>query len=408
MAREKFERTKPHVNVGTIGQYEHGKTTLTAAITLVQSALNGTKPRHYEEIDGAPEERARGITMNAAHVEYETDTRHYAHVDCPGHSDMVKNMITGAAQMDGAILVVDASEGPTPQTREQIQLARKTGVKALVVFLSKQDMVADADSLRAVEEDVRQLLTHSGYSVNDTPVISGAALEAIHHVERNKSANRGENAWVDTIHDLLQAVDAHIPLPILDRDKPFLLAVEDSGVSADGRPMVKGRIEYGRVQVGDAVEIVGFKRSRETKLVAMEMFGRPCEEGLAGDSLSVLLDGVAAADLVRGMVVAAPRTISPHVRFESEAYVLTKDEGGRHTPFFTGYRPHFYFRTTDVTGTITAFRSEDGVGMEMVMPGERITMNVELIIPVALQPGLRFAIREAGRTIGCGVITKVG
>ncbi|MEB3256635.1 MAG: elongation factor Tu [Synechococcaceae cyanobacterium] len=408
MAREKIAKTKPNVNVGTIGQGEHGKTTLTAAITVVLSMLNETLPKPYEDIDGAPEERTRGININIAHVEYETDTRHYAHVDCPEHMDYIKNMITGAAQMNSAILVVDASEGPTTQTKEQLLLAKITGVQAMVVFLSKQDLIPDEDSIRAVEADVRQLLNQCGYSGNDTPVISGSALEALDYIRWNQSATHGENVWVDSIHDLLRALDTHIPLPRPDSDKPFLQGVEDVGLSADGRPLAKGRIEYGKVQVGDPVEIVGNTRSRETKVVGMEMFGRPYAQGLVGDNLGLLLEGIAAADLARGMVVAAPNTIKPHIRFECETYVLTKDEGGRHTPFFTGYRPQFSFRTTDVTGMVTALRSKDGDSVEMVMPGERITMGVELIIPVALELGQRFAIREAGRTIGCGVITKVG
>lgn len=408
MPREKIERTKPHVNMGTIGQYEHGKTTLTAAITIVLSALNGTTARHYDEIDGAPEERARGITINTAHVEYETDTRHYAHVDCPGHRDYIKNLITGAAQMDGAILVVDASEGPTSQTKEHVLLAKKTGVQALVVFLSKQDLVADEDSFQTVEADVRQLLNQCGYSGNDTPVIRGSALEAADYVICNHSAKRGENAWVDGILDLISALDTHIPLPRLDIEKPFMLGVDDVGSSADGHILAIGRIDYGKVQVGDTVEIVGYKKSRATTVLGIEMFGKSLEEGLAGDTIGLWLEGITADDLMRGMVVAAPNTIKPHTRFESEAYVLTKDEGGRHTPFFMGYRPQCYFRTTEVTGSITALSSQDEESVEMAMPGDSITMGVELIIPVALEPGQRFAIREAGLTIACGVITKVG
>ena len=408
MSRAKFEPNKPHVNVGTLGQYGHGKTTLTSAIALGQSTVNSTQPKHYDEIDGAPEERARGITINTAHVEYATDMRHYAHVDCPAHRDYIKNLITGAAQMDGAILVVDASEGPTSQTREHVVLAKKTGVQALVVFLNRIDIGEEEDSLEAVEAEVRQLLNECGYPGDTTPVVSGSALDAVDHVVMNPGTKRGENASVDRIHDLLQAMDQHIPLPGLERDKPFLQAVEEVGLNTDGQITAQGRIACGRVRVGDRVEVVGVQRTRETSVRGIEMFGKTYAEASAGDSISLALEGIAKGDFARGMAVAMPNTIKPHIRFESETYILTREEGGRSAPFFAGYRPKFYFRNIDVTGIITGFRSKAGDSEEMVIPGERITMDVELMVPVALAQGQRFVLREGDRTIAAGVITRVG
>jgi elongation factor Tu len=403
--RNKFERTKPHVNVGTLGQFGHGKTTLASAITLVQSTVNATEPKDYAEIDGAPEDRARGITVNTAHVEYETDMRHYKHVDCPMHEDYIKNLISGAAQMDGAILVVDASEGPTSQTKEHVVLAKQTGVQAFVVFLNQQYMGEEEDSVEAVEAEVRKLLNECGYSGYTTPVISGSALDAMEHVVAHPNTIRGENASVERIHDLLQAMDQHIPLPELPTDKPFLQTVEDIGFNADGQITAQGRIDSGTVRVGDRVEVVGIKRTRETIVRGIEMFGKT-SAAMAGDNISLVLEGIAKGDLERGMVVAMPNTIKPYIRFESETYILTRDEGGRHTPFFSGYRPQFYLRTTDVTGQITAFTSDEGDSVEMVMPGDRIKMSVELICPVAIEQGMRFAIREGGRTIGVGLVSK--
>jgi elongation factor Tu len=404
--RNKLERTKPHANVGTLGQFGHGKTTLTSAITIVQSTVNATQPKSYDEIDGPPEERERGVTINTSRVEYETDMRHYAHVDCPMHEDYIKNLITGATQMDGAILVVDASEGPTSQTKEHVVLAKQTGVQAFVVFLNQQYMGEEEDSVEAVEAEVRQLLNECGYSGYTTPVISGSALDAVEHVKTHPGTIRGENASVDRIHDLLQAMDQHIPLPELPIDKPFLHAVQDVGFNADGQITAQGRVDYGRVRVGDRVEVVGIKRTRETIVCGIEMFGKTYAEATAGDNISLVLERIAKGDLERGMVVAMPNTIKPYIRFESETYILTRDEGGRHTPFFSGSRPQFYFRTTDVTGQITAFTSDEGDSVEMVMPGDRIKMSVELICPVAIEQGMRFAIREGGRTIGAGVVSK--
>ncbi len=407
MAREKFERTKPHVNVGTIGHVDHGKTTLTAAITMVLAAQGRAKAKRYDEIDAAPEERARGITINTAHVEYETEKRHYAHVDCPGHADYVKNMITGAAQMDGAILVVSAADGPMPQTREHILLARQVGVPNLVVFLNKEDQVDDPELIELVEMEVRDLLNQYGFPGDEVPVIKGSALRALEHMTANPNTQRGENEWVDKIYQLMDAVDEYIPTPQRDVDKPFLMAVEDV-FSITGRGTVAtGRIERGRVKVGDTVEIVGLGETRTTTVTGVEMFQKTLDEGIAGDNVGVLLRGIQKNEIERGMVLAKPGTITPHTKFEAEVYVLKKEEGGRHTPFFTGYRPQFYVRTTDVTGTITDFTADDGSKPEMVMPGDRIRMTVELISPIAIEQGMRFAIREGGRTIGAGAVSKI-
>ena len=407
MAREKFERNKPHVNIGTIGHVDHGKTTLTAAITNVLSTLGQAKAQAYDQIDGAPEEKERGITINTAHVEYETESRHYAHVDCPGHADYVKNMITGAAQMDGAILVVAATDGPMAQTKEHILLAKQVGVPALVVFLNKKDMVDDEEILELVELEMRELLSSYDFPGDDIPVIAGSALRALEHIQGGGKGIRGENEWVDKILDLMDAVDESIPEPAREIDKPFLMAIEDV-FSITGRGTVAtGRIERGKVKVGETVQIVGIRDTRETTVTGVEMFRKQLEEGMAGDNAGLLLRGIQKEDIERGMVLVKPNSIKPHTKFEGEVYVLKKEEGGRHTPFFAGYRPQFYIRTTDVTGQITAFTADDGSNVEMVRPGDRIKMSAELICPVAIEQGMRFAIREGGRTIGAGVVSKI-
>ncbi|WP_299411300.1 elongation factor Tu [Acaryochloris sp. IP29b_bin.148] len=407
MARAKFERTKPHVNIGTIGHVDHGKTTLTAAITMSLAALGQAKARKYDDIDAAPEERERGITINTAHVEYETEDRHYAHVDCPGHADYVKNMITGAAQMDGAVLVVSAADGPMPQTREHILLAKQVGVPNIVVFMNKQDQVDDEELLELVELEVRELLNDYDFPGDDIPIVSGSALMALEALNGADSMKKGDNEWVDKIYKLMEEVDAYIPTPERDVDKPFLMAVEDV-FSITGRGTVAtGRIERGKVVVGETVELVGIRDTRSTTVTGVEMFQKTLDEGMAGDNVGLLLRGVQKEDIERGMVLAKPGSITPHTQFESEVYILKKDEGGRHTPFFPGYRPQFYVRTTDVTGTISAFTADDGSAAEMVMPGDRIKMTVELINPIAIEQGMRFAIREGGRTVGAGVVSKI-
>ena len=407
MAREKFERTKPHVNIGTIGHVDHGKTTLTAAITMSLAALGQAKVRKYDDIDAAPEEKQRGITINTAHVEYETEGRHYAHVDCPGHADYVKNMITGAAQMDGAVLVVSAADGPMPQTREHILLAKQVGVPNIVVFLNKQDQVDDEELLELVELEVRELLNEYDFPGDDIPIVTGSALNAVEALAEKSDMAKGDNEWVDKIYALMDEVDAYIPTPERDVDKPFLMAVEDV-FSITGRGTVAtGRIERGKVKVGETVELVGIRDTQSTTVTGVEMFQKTLDEGMAGDNVGVLLRGVQKDDIERGMVLAKPGSITPHTQFESEVYILKKDEGGRHTPFFPGYRPQFYVRTTDVTGTINAFTADDGSTAEMVMPGDRIKMTVELINPIAIEQGMRFAIREGGRTVGAGVVSKI-
>ncbi|WP_445248454.1 elongation factor Tu [Microcoleus sp. OTE_8_concoct_300] len=407
MARAKFERTKPHVNIGTIGHVDHGKTTLTAAITMTLSALGQAKAKKYDEIDAAPEEKARGITINTAHVEYETTGRHYAHVDCPGHADYVKNMITGAAQMDGGILVVSAADGPMPQTREHILLAKQVGVPSLVVFLNKEDMVDDAELLELVELEVRELLSSYDFPGDDIPIVTGSGLKALEAMIANPKTVKGDNEWVDKIYQLMEEVDSYIPTPEREVDKPFLMAVEDV-FSITGRGTVAtGRIERGTIKVGETVEVIGIKDTRSTTVTGVEMFTKSLDEGLAGDNVGLLLRGILKADIERGMVIAKPKSISPHTQFESEVYILKKEEGGRHTPFFPGYRPQFYVRTTDVTGTINQFTADDGSEAEMVMPGDRIKMTVELIHPIAIEQGMRFAIREGGRTVGAGVVSKI-
>ncbi|MEO0518395.1 MAG: elongation factor Tu [Cyanobacteria bacterium P01_A01_bin.116] len=407
MAREKFERSKPHVNIGTIGHVDHGKTTLTAAITMTLAAAGGAKAQKYDEIDAAPEEKARGITINTAHVEYETETRHYAHVDCPGHADYVKNMITGAAQMDGAILVVSAADGPMPQTREHILLAGQVGVPNIVVFLNKQDQVDDEELLELVELEVRELLSSYDFPGDDIPIAAGSALKAVEKLIATPATGRGDDEWVDKIHDLMDKVDSYIPTPEREVDKPFLMAVEDV-FSITGRGTVAtGRIERGVVKVGETVQLVGIRDTRDTTVTGVEMFQKTLDSGMAGDNVGVLLRGVQKEDIERGMVLAKPGSITPHTEFESEVYVLNKEEGGRHTPFFPGYKPQFYVRTTDVTGSIESFTADDGSAAEMVMPGDRIKMNVKLINPIAIEQGMRFAIREGGRTVGAGVVSKI-
>jgi len=393
MAKEKFDRSKPHVNIGTIGHIDHGKTTLTAAITSVLAKHDAKNViRSFDSIDNAPEERERGITIATAHVEYTTENRHYAHVDCPGHADYIKNMITGAAQMDGAILVVAATDGVMPQTREHILLARQVGVPSLVVFMNKVDMVDDEELLDLVELEVRELLSSYEFPGDDLPVVRGSALKAL----------EGDGQYASTVEELMSAVDDYVPLPVRDVDKPFLMPIEDV-FSISGRgTVVTGRVDRGIVKVSDEIEIVGFQETQKKVVTGVEMFRKLLDEGVAGDNIGVLLRGLEKDEVERGQVLAKPKSITPHTKFKGEVYVLTKDEGGRHTPFFNGYRPQFYLRTTDVTGVATL---PDGV--EMVMPGDNVAMEVELITPVALEKGLRFAIREGGRTVGSGAITEI-
>jgi len=406
MAREKFERSKPHINIGTIGHVDHGKTTLTAAISATLAIHNADATKKFDEIDSAPEEKARGITINTAHVEYETADRHYAHVDCPGHADYVKNMITGAAQMDGGILVVSAADGPMPQTREHILLAKQVGVPYLVVFLNKADQVDDEELLELVQLEVQELLESYDFPGDEIPFVSGSALLALQAVESGPK-ERGADKWVDLIYDLMDAVDNYIPTPERDTEKTFLMAIEDV-FSITGRGTVAtGRIERGMVSVGDAVELVGLKETKATTVTGIEMFQKTLEQGMAGDNVGILIRGIQKTEIERGMVLALPGSITPHKKFEAEVYILNKDEGGRHTPFFTGYRPQFYVRTTDVTGTIVQFTGDDGSIAEMVMPGDRIKMTAELINPIAIEQGMRFAIREGGRTVGAGVVSKI-
>ena len=407
MAREKFERKKPHVNIGTIGHVDHGKTTLTAAITMALAARGGGKGRKYDDIDSAPEEKARGITINTAHVEYETNDRHYAHVDCPGHADYVKNMITGAAQMDGAILVVSGADGPMPQTKEHILLAKQVGVPNIVVFLNKEDQVDDQELLELVELEVRETLENYEFPGDDIPVIAGSALLALEALTENPQIKDGDNKWVDKIYALMEQVDNYIPTPERDTEKPFLMAVEDV-FSITGRGTVAtGRVERGAVKVGETVELVGLETTRSTTVTGLEMFQKTLDESVAGDNVGVLLRGIQKNDIQRGMVLAKPGTITPHTKFEAQVYVLNKEEGGRHTPFFPGYRPQFYVRTTDVTGKIESFKADDGSPTQMVMPGDRIKMVVELIQPIAIEKGMRFAIREGGRTVGAGLVATI-
>jgi elongation factor Tu len=407
MARAKFERTKPHVNIGTIGHVDHGKTTLTAAITMTLAALGQAQARKYDEIDAAPEEKARGITINTAHVEYETKNRHYAHVDCPGHADYVKNMITGAAQMDGAILVVAATDGAMPQTKEHILLAKQVGVPSIVVFLNKIDQVDDEELLELVELELRELLTDYDFPGDDLPIIRGSGLMALEAAVKNPKLVKGDNEWTDKIYDLMEAVDTFIPTPERDIDKPFLMAIEDVFTITGRGTVATGRIERGKIKINEVVEIIGIRDTRETTVTGIEMFKKQLEEGLAGDNAGLLLRGIKKEDIERGMVLAKKGSIKPHTQFEGEVYVLQEKEGGRKTPFFPGYKPQFYVRTTDVTGSIVSFTADDGSSAEMVMPGDRIKMTVELINAIAIEQGMRFAIREGGRTIGAGVVSKI-
>src|SRR6478672_4103325 len=392
MSKETFKRNKPHVNVGTIGHIDHGKTTLTAAITSILAKKGMAEAKKYDEIDAAPEEKERGITINTAHVEYQTVNRHYAHVDCPGHADYVKNMITGAAQMDGAILVVAATDGPMPQTREHILLARQVGVPAMVVALNKVDMVDDPELLELVELEVRELLSAYEFPGDDIPVVKVSALKAL----------EGDENWEKSIIELMDAVDAYIPTPTRDIDKPFLMPVEDIFTIQGRGTVATGRVERGKVKVNEAVEVVGIRPTLKTVVTGVEMFKKLLDEGMAGDNVGLLLRGVERKDIERGQVISKPGSITPHTKFKAEAYVLTKEEGGRHTPFFTGYRPQFYFRTTDVTGV-----AHLPAGVEMVMPGDNVAMEIELIAPIAMEKGLRFAIREGGRTVGAGTVSEV-
>ncbi|KAJ3675297.1 hypothetical protein LUZ60_004339 [Juncus effusus] len=406
-ARGKFERNKPHLNIGTIGHVDHGKTTLTAALTMALANIGGSVAKKYDEIDAAPEERARGITINTATVEYETEARHYAHVDCPGHADYVKNMITGAAQMDGAILVVSGADGPMPQTKEHILLAKQVGVPNMVVFMNKQDQVDDEELLELVEMEVRELLTAYEFPGDDVPIISGSALLALEALMANPGTKRGENEWVDKIFQLMDAVDTYIPIPQRQTDLPFLLAIEDV-FSITGRGTVStGRIERGTVKIGDSVDIVGLRETRNTIVTGVEMFQKTLDDAMAGDNVGLLLRGLTKEDLQRGMVLAKPGTITPHNKFIAIVYVLKKEEGGRHSPFFAGYRPQFYMRTTDVTGKVTKIMNDKDEDTKMVMPGDRVKMEVELINYIACEQGMRFAIREGGKTVGAGVIQSI-
>ena len=392
MAKQKFERTKPHVNIGTIGHVDHGKTTLTAAITMVLSTMGDAQAMRYDDIDKAPEEKARGITINTAHVEYETDKRHYAHVDCPGHADYVKNMITGAAQMDGAILVIAATDGPMAQTREHILLARQVGVPYIVVFLNKCDMVDDEELLELVEMEVRELLDSYEFPGDDTPIIRGSALKAL----------EGDKEWQEKVWELMDAVDSYIPTPERMVDKPFLMAVEDTMTITGRGTVATGRVERGTLHVNDPLEIVGIKETQNTVCTGIEMFRKLLDEAQAGDNIGCLLRGVKREEIVRGQVLCKPGSVTPHTEFEGQVYILTKEEGGRHTPFFDGYRPQFYFRTTDVTGCCTLPE-----GVEMVMPGDNVNLEVQLITPIAMEKAMRFAIREGGRTVGAGRISEI-
>jgi elongation factor Tu len=407
MGRDKFERKKPHVNIGTIGHVDHGKTTLTAAITITMAVRGGSVGKRYSDIDSAPEEKARGITINTAHVEYETEMRHYAHVDCPGHADSVKNIITGAAQIDGAILVVSSSDGPIPQTKEHVLLAKQVGVPNIVVFLNKEDMVDDIELLELVELEVRDTLSKYEYPGEEIPVVPGSALLALETLQGGDNLSRGGNKWIDKIYQLMDAVDSYIPTPKRETDKPFLIAVEDV-FSITGRGTVAtGRVERGTIRVGDHIELIGLVETKTTTVTGLEIFQKTLEESFAGDNVGILLRGVQKNDVQRGMVLAKAGSITPHTNFEAQVYVLTREEGGRHTPFFPGYRPQFYVRTTDVTGMVVAFTADDGSKSDIVIPGDRVRIVVELIQPIAIEKGIRFAIREGGRTVGAGVVSSI-
>jgi elongation factor Tu len=406
MTRKIFELTKPHVNIGTIGHVDHGKTTLTAAITMTLASLGQAKAKSYSEIDVAPEEIKRGITINTAHVEYETAKRHYTHVDCPGHADYIKNMITGAAQMDGAILLVSAADGSMPQTREHILLAKQVGVPHIVVFINKKDTVEDEELLELVQLEIRELLSSYGFPGDEIPIVTGSALKVLEALTANPKLQRSQDKWVDDIYTLMDAIDASIPTPDREIDRPFLMSVEDVFTIMGRGTVATGKIERGSIKPNDKVEIVGIKPTRETIITDIEMFQKSLSQGVAGYNVGVLLRGIQKDEIERGMVIVAPGSIKPHTQFEAEVYVLTKEEGGRRTPFFPGYRPQFFVRTTDVTGKITSFSTDDGT-VDMVMPGDRIKIAVDLQYPIAIEQGMRFAIREGGRTVGAGVVSGI-
>nr|YP_009122059.1 elongation factor Tu 1 [Choreocolax polysiphoniae]AJH65817.1 elongation factor Tu 1 [Choreocolax polysiphoniae] len=407
MVRETFKRKKPHINIGTIGHVDHGKTTLTAAISAILAVNNEIVVKKIDEIDAAPEEKTRGITINTTHIEYETNKRHYAHIDCPGHSDYIKNMITGAAQMDAAILVVSAIDGAMPQTREHILLAKQVGVPNIIVFLNKQDQIEDNELHELVELEVRELLEKYDFPGESTPFITGSALLALEEITKNINIKRGENKWVDKIYSLMDVIDLYIQVPKRDIEKNFLMAVEDV-FSITGRGTVAtGKIERGTIKVGDIIEIIGLQNTKKTTITGLEMFNKKLNEGIAGDNIGILLRGIQKLDIHRGMVLAQPNTITPHTQFEAEVYILTKEEGGRHTPFFVGYKPQFYVRTTDVTGIITEFITDNNSIVEMVIPGDRIKIKAKLIHPIAIEQSMKFAIREGGKTVGAGIISKI-
>jgi elongation factor Tu len=406
MIKLKFERNKPHINIGTIGHVDHGKTTLTAAITAVLSTVGKATLKKYEDIDAAPEERTRGITINTAHVEYETTARHYAHIDCPGHADYIKNMITGAAQMDGAILVVSILDGAMPQTREHILLARQVGVKNLIVFLNKNDQIDDPEFIEMVELELRELLTSYNYPGFEIPFITGSALKAFEEIINNPKVKQGQNVWVDKIFMLLNAIDTYIPTPIRDIEKPFLMSIEDRFSILGRGTVATGKIERGSVQIGDTVDLIGFNTTKTTVITGIEMFQKTLEKGIAGDNIGVLLRGIQKTDILRGMVLAKSNSIKPYTTFDAEVYLLKKEEGGRHTAIYKGYKPQFYLRTTDITGQILKF-SINNEEVEMIMPGDTVSMQIELLLPIAIETGMRFAIREGGKTVGSGLITNL-
>jgi elongation factor Tu len=406
MIKLKFERNKPHINIGTIGHVDHGKTTLTAAITAVLSTVGKATLKKYEDIDAAPEERTRGITINTAHVEYETNARHYAHIDCPGHADYIKNMITGAAQMDGAILVVSILDGAMPQTREHILLARQVGVKNLIVFLNKNDQIDDPEFIEMVELELRELLTSYNYPGFEIPFITGSALKAFEEIINNPKVKQGQNVWVDKIFMLLNAIDTYIPTPIRDIEKPFLMSIEDRFSILGRGTVATGKIERGSVQIGDTVDLIGFNTTKTTVITGIEMFQKTLEKGIAGDNIGVLLRGIQKTDILRGMVLAKSNSIKPYTTFDAEVYLLKKEEGGRHTAIYKGYKPQFYLRTTDITGQILKF-SINNEEVEMIMPGDTVSMQIELLLPIAIETGMRFAIREGGKTVGSGLITNL-
>lgn len=407
MAKEKFEKIKPHLNIGTIGHVDHGKTTLTAAITAVLSTVGGSQFKKYEEIDDAPEEKSRGITINTSHVEYETTNRHYAHVDCPGHADYIKNMITGAAQMDAAILVVSASDGPMPQTKEHLLLAKQVGVPKIIVFLNKEDQVEDKELLEVVDMEVRELLTSFDFDGENTPIILGSALKALQDVQSNPTITRGTSVWVDKIFDLVDKIDTFVDVPKREKEKPFLMSIEDVFTISGRGTVATGRIERGIAKIGDSIEIVGILDTRQTTITGIEMFQKTLDLAEAGDNVGILLRGLQKSEVLRGMVLSKTNTIKASNKFEAEVYILKKDEGGRHTPFFVGYRPQFFVRTLDVTGKVVKITSESNNKIDMVLPGDKVNIDVELIHSVALEVGMRFAIREGGKTVGAGLITKL-